>query len=532
MDVVLDNVSDGVFVVDPGWRVAAANAVAADLFERESGALVGTDIRETFPRSAAETFHEHFGGEDPEPAELAFEEYFPELGAWLDVRTIVAGETLAIYLRDVTERKDLEREIDDRERELARLDRNNAIVQQIVRDLVGATTREEIEEMVCERLAEADLYEFTWIGEREATSDRIARRAAAGEYDGILDLVVEGCAADPAGPESAAVRTGETQIVAQLVNDGAVPESVRREAFARGLQSSIAVPLRYGDATYGVLGVYATHPDAFSDRERESLETLGVAVGFAINAARQRNLLLSDTVIELAFRVTGSDAFFAATSAKLDCVVAVEGIVPLGERSLLCYVRIEGAAPDDFLGEAADRTDVDAGRVVHETDDGGGLVEVTVSGGSPALVLVARGATVRTAEFERGTGRLVAEIGAGGNVREVVEAVVEAFPATELLSKRERERPVETAQAFRSSLRDALTDRQRQALRTAYFGGYFESPRDSTAEELAATLEITSPTLHYHLRAGQRKLLDAFFEEETAAERLGEADGVRTESDR
>lgn len=541
MGAVLDNVTDGVLVVDADWRVTTANAVAADLLECDARALVGTDVRDAFPRSAAATFHEEFGDEDPEPAEIGFEEYFPELDVWLDVRTVVTGEALAVYLRDVTDRKHLEREFEDRERELAQLDRNNAIIQQIIRDLVGATTREEIEQMVCERLATTDLYEFTWIGELDVAGDLFVRRTAAGEYDGILDLVIEGGTdaapsgsdaeptssgsdaagsdSDPAGPEHEAVRTGETQVVEELVDDESVPEPVRREAFARGLQSSIAVPLRYGDTTYGILGVYATRPDAFSQREQESLETLGVATGFAINAARQRNLLLSDTVVELAFRVTDPDAFLAAASAQLDCRLVVEGTVPFDAGSLLCYVRVEDAAPGDLLELAGDRTGVDAGRVVRETsgdagDDAGGLVEVTMSGGSPALVLVERGATVRTAEFDRGTGQVVAEIGLGEDVREVVAAVGEAFPGSELLSKRERERAVETAQEFRSTLHDRLTDRQRTALRTAYYGGYFESPRDSTAEELAEGLGVTSPTLHYHLRAGQRKLLDAFFAEE------------------
>jgi predicted DNA binding protein len=51
-------------------------------------------------------------------------------------------------------------------------------------------------------------------------------------------------------------------------------------------------------------------------------------------------------------------------------------------------------------------------------------------------------------------------------------------------------------------------------LRTAYLADYFESPRGSTAEEVASSLGITGSTLLHHLRAGQRKLLDAFYDEE------------------
>jgi hypothetical protein len=61
-------------------------------------------------------------------------------------------------------------------------------------------------------------------------------------------------------------------------------------------------------------------------------------------------------------------------------------------------------------------------------------------------------------------------------------------------------------------LDDRLTQRQRTVLQTAYFADYFESPRGSTAEEVATSLDITGSTLLHHLRAGQRKLLDAYLD--------------------
>jgi GAF domain-containing protein/DNA-binding CsgD family transcriptional regulator len=518
MDDVLDHVTDGVLLVDGEWRLTGANAVATEMLALDGSALVGTDVRDVFPESVESTFHGRFGGEDAVPAEVAFEEYFPDPGAWLGVRTVPREGGLAVYLRDVTERRRLEDEVAEGEAELERLNRINATIQEIVRDLVGATTREEVEATVCERLAASELYECIWIGEREPTGDRIAHRAAAGECEAVVDPVFDSVD-PPDGPESpeyTVLRTGETRIVRQLVDDS-VPEPLRRVAFARGLQSAIAVPLRYGTTTYGVLGVYATRPDAFSERERESLETLGVATAFVINAARQRNLLLSDTVVELTFRVTDAEAFLVAASARLGCSLDVEGVVPLGEGRLLCYVGVEGADPADLLAMTVDRAGVRGGRVVHETSAGepteGGLVEVTLEDTSPLLSLTERGATVRTAAFEDGVGRLVAEIAPTEDVREVVEAIGGVFPDSELLAKRERQRPVETAGEFRSSLHDRLTDRQRTALRVAYHGGYFQSPRDSTAEELAEGLGISSPTLHYHLRAAQGKLVDSFLDE-------------------
>ncbi|WP_152043250.1 bacterio-opsin activator domain-containing protein [Salinigranum salinum] len=533
MDDVLDHVSDGVLVVNADWHVADANAVAAAQLDRDVSTLVGVDVREVFPRSVESTFHGHFAGDDPVPAAVTFEDYFPDLGTWLEVRTVTVGDGLTIYLHDVTDRRGLERARRDSEAELGRLSRINATIQEIIRELVGATRRTEIEETVCERLVASDLYEFTWIGEREPLADRITHRVGAGEYREVVDLVVESGASPDTSecPEHAVIRTGQTRLVRQLVEDESLPDPIRRVAFARGLQSAIAVPVRYGTTTYGVLGVYATRPDAFSERERESLETLGVATGFVITAARQRNLLLSDTVVELTVRVTDPDDFLVAVASRLDCSLAVEGVVPLADGALLCYVSVEGAAPGDVREMAANRGDVDDPRVVNETSETessvGGLLEITLTGASPLRSLTERGATVRAATFEDGVGRLVVELAPDEDVRAIVESLGEAFAGSELLAKRERQRSVETAQEFRSALHESLTDRQRTALRVAYHGGYFQSPRDSTAEELAARLGVSSPTLHYHLRAAQWKLVDAFLDERPGQERLGSTDDWR-----
>jgi predicted DNA binding protein len=73
-------------------------------------------------------------------------------------------------------------------------------------------------------------------------------------------------------------------------------------------------------------------------------------------------------------------------------------------------------------------------------------------------------------------------------------------------------------EAFRNDLAEALTDKQRTVLRTAHLSDYFTSPRGSTSEEVAEALDIAGPTVLYHLRNAQRKLLSAFFENASAIE--------------
>lgn len=66
------------------------------------------------------------------------------------------------------------------------------------------------------------------------------------------------------------------------------------------------------------------------------------------------------------------------------------------------------------------------------------------------------------------------------------------------------------------------TDRQREVLQAAYHGGYFESPKRATVQEIAATLGVSGPVFHSHLRAGERTIFDHLLDVEADDESSGE----------
>jgi hypothetical protein len=67
---------------------------------------------------------------------------------------------------------------------------------------------------------------------------------------------------------------------------------------------------------------------------------------------------------------------------------------------------------------------------------------------------------------------------------------------------------------FRSSTRTRPTasSRSTPAVEAAYFAGFFEWPRGSSGEEVAESLDITSPTFHQHVRAAENKVFTALFD--------------------
>ncbi|WP_254272361.1 bacterio-opsin activator domain-containing protein [Haloarcula marina] len=365
----------------------------------------------------------------------------------------------------------------------ARLRRAITVAADVGETLAGAATGEEIERLVCERLADTEGFRFAWVAER--TGDGLTPRATAG----IDDARVAEQVADHGETATAAMDSHDVRVTDGRDGPTAFVPIVREDTAA-------------GVLAIGTLGVV-------EDAERDLLRALGAQVGAALAAVERKRLLLADTVTELAFECTDSEAFTVGLTATLDCTLELSGVVPVGGRSLLYYLVVEGAAAGPVLSYAVEHPDIDDARLVEDYGDGA-LIEAVVTA-APALELVESGGRIRTLAADRGTTTIETELPGDVDLREVVDAVVETYAETTLTAKREAERSIETETGFRERLSDRLSERQATVLEAAYHSGYFEWPRGTTAEELADSLAVSSPTLHKHLRKSQQKLLTAFF---------------------
>ena len=68
-----------------------------------------------------------------------------------------------------------------------------------------------------------------------------------------------------------------------------------------------------------------------------------------------------------------------------------------------------------------------------------------------------------------------------------------------------------TPSTFQQSLRNTLTDRQQEVLQIAFEMGYYEWPRECTAQNVADELGITSATFSEHIFTAERKILTFMF---------------------
>ena len=392
-----------------------------------------------------------------------------------------------------------------------RLDRIARLTRRVEAALTDANAPGEIEQAVCDRLAASGPYDIAWIGGVEVGSDRLAPQAVAGgstEYVDGLGLTTASADADP-HPAVAAWRTGEVRVADALVGGGPTSEW-RKRALSVGFQSVCAVPLTYNGVTHGVLSVATDTPNAVSDREQETLSQLGTSIANALAAIERRRALESDETVELEFQGPGERLPFARAADAAGCQVTLQRTVARQEGPVSLYVRFEGDVPDDAPAIAR-RTLPGSVDVVAATDTT--LVEARTDEwfGAP---LAAYGGTLREASADPDTATITVEVPGETDIRSFVERLQRVAPSLELVAKRQHGERGRSPTELGDTLRERLTDRQLEALRTALSSGYFEWPRDHDSSEVARRLDITQPTFNKHLRIAERETFELLLDGE------------------
>ena len=100
----LNSISEGFMVLDQGWKITFANRAATAALMRADGELVGRNIWDEFPEARGSQFDRSYREAILTGKAVTFEEYFPPLETWFEVRAHPTPEGLAIHFRDVTER--------------------------------------------------------------------------------------------------------------------------------------------------------------------------------------------------------------------------------------------------------------------------------------------------------------------------------------------------------------------------------------------------------------------------------------------
>jgi diguanylate cyclase (GGDEF)-like protein/PAS domain S-box-containing protein len=119
----LESITDAVYMLDHDWRFTYLNFEAERLLLRSRADLLGKTVWNEMPGTAENIFRREYERAVRENCAVAFEEFYPPLDLWLEVRAYPSAEGLAVYFRDVSERRatlEALRESEERFRYVAR----------------------------------------------------------------------------------------------------------------------------------------------------------------------------------------------------------------------------------------------------------------------------------------------------------------------------------------------------------------------------------------------------------------------------
>jgi len=440
-----------------------------------------------------------------------------DVGRFDDVTRELA-DLLAATAEAALDRVDRESQLREQDRELQRqndqlttLNRINETIREIDQALVELETREEIDHTVAEQLTADGRFQFAWVGSLDDAGEVVTPQAWAGADQGYLDtqsFPASETAVEPAGQTAS---TGEVTHVANVAADlHAAPW--RKEAISRDFLSVLSVPLVYNDLSYGVLTVYADTPNAFDETIQAVLSELGETIAAAISATERKRALLTTSFTRVEYDVDAPAFVLTQLAEVADCTLTYEGGVHQTTGGNYVFVTVDDAPLDAVVERTDDLTVVEDVQRIRGGDTGG-VLRLRLSEPFLATELADHGAVLRSAKATAADTTLVVDLPANIEARHVTQFLTDRLGDVGLASKQAREQASE--HGFYASVLDNLTDRQLEVLETAYYSGFFESPRKADGGTVADSLGISPQAFYQHIRTAQRKLFAALVDDHT-----------------
>jgi len=120
---ILESITDAFFTLDRRWRFTYVNPQAERVLFRRQAELLGRDVWDEFPEAVGSTFEREYRRAVDGQVSVTFEEAYPPLDTWFEVRAYPSPDGLSVFFQDVSERRALESErerLAERERNIAR----------------------------------------------------------------------------------------------------------------------------------------------------------------------------------------------------------------------------------------------------------------------------------------------------------------------------------------------------------------------------------------------------------------------------
>jgi len=291
---VLESMSSAFFQLDHEWRFTYVNSQAERLLGAGRAHLLGESIWAALPAAVGSTFEAHYRQAVTSGRPVSFEAHYPPpLDAWFEVRAWPSPEGLAVYLVDITDRREAQDALDRSAHRLALV----ASVSEALASTLDPT--ESVSRLATLLVPEiADWCLVTLVEDPNASTwPRGLRDVAWSHADPTMGRRLESYASLRLGslsessylsrairePQSVLVPSDAADQVASVLAPGPARDLLRELDPA----SAVAVPLRARGRTVGVVSVYrGGGRPAFTTDDQALLEDIGSRAALALDNAR------------------------------------------------------------------------------------------------------------------------------------------------------------------------------------------------------------------------------------------------------
>ncbi|MEO8720886.1 MAG: ATP-binding protein, partial [Ginsengibacter sp.] len=104
-NIILESIGDAFFRVDNNWIISYWNRESEKMVTMPKTKIVGQYLWDIFPQSVGSKSYQKYHESVNTNKRVVFEDFYPALGRWFEISTYPYENGLSVYLKNITERK-------------------------------------------------------------------------------------------------------------------------------------------------------------------------------------------------------------------------------------------------------------------------------------------------------------------------------------------------------------------------------------------------------------------------------------------